>query len=246
MAHLTEIFPDADLLVQLSAEDLAPVVLTLARDNLQNGIVHPQVIFQQVHGPNNDPTKGYPQNKKQAAENSLNQAWHWLQRNGLVIPQAGINGNNGWHVIVPQGMKIAAEGNFESFKQAANFPKSLLHPAIADRVWLCLARGEYDTAVFEALRCIEIRVRAVGKFTAADIGVDLMRKAFDPNNGPLTNQNELPPERQALSHLFSGAIGYYKNPQSHRSVNVDAAAAREVAILASHLLRTVDERTPKN
>lgn len=244
MAYLTEIFPDADLLIQLAPEDLAPVVLNLAKDALQNGKVHPQAIFQQVHGPNNDYSKGYPQGKKQAAEDALNQAWNWLQRNGLVIPQAGINGNNGWHEITPQGAKIVAKGNFESFRRAAAFPKALLHPAIADRVWLCLARGEYDTAVFEALRTIEIHVRAAGKFTANDIGTGLMRKAFDPKNGPLTNQQETVSERESLSNLFTGAIGYYKNPQSHRTVNVDSAAAREVAVLASHLLRIIDERTP--
>lgn len=246
MANLTEIFPDPDLLLVLAPEDLAPVVLSLAKDALQNGIVHPQAIFQQVHGPNNDHSKGYAQNKKQAAETALNHAWNWLQRNGLVIPQAGMNGNNGWHELTPQGAKIAADGNFESFKQAATFPKALLHPAIADRVWLCLARGEYDTAVFESLRTIEICVRTAGKFAMTDLGVELMRKAFDPANGQLTNQQEPQPERLALSHLFAGAIGYYKNSQSHRSVNVDAAAAREVAVLASHLLRIVDERTPKN
>src|SRR3972149_1313014 len=141
MANLTEIFPDPDLLLMLAPEDLAPVVLGLAKDALQNGIVHPQAIFQQVHGPNNDHSKGYAQNKKQVAETALNHAWNWLQRNGLVIPQAGINGNNGWHELTPQGTNIAADGNFESFKQAAAFPKALLHPAIADRGWLCLARG---------------------------------------------------------------------------------------------------------
>lgn len=182
MTHLTDIFPEADLLTQLTPEDLAPVVLSLAKDRLQqSGLIHPQAIFEQVHGPNNDRSKGYPQGKKQAAEEALNGAWNWLQRNGLVIPKAGINGNNGWHQLTPQGVKIAAEGNFDSFKQAAAFPKALLHPSIVDRVWICLARGEYDTAVFEALRTIEIRVRPAGNYAATDIGVDLMRMVFDPN-----------------------------------------------------------------
>lgn len=245
MAHLTEIFPDVEVLLQLSPEDLVPVVLNLAKDALQNGMVHPQAVFQQVHGPNGHYEKGYPQTKKGAAENALNVAWNWLERNGLVIPAPGTNGNNGWRQLSPRGAEIASQGNFDSFRQAAAFPKALLHPLIADRVWLCLARGEYDTAVFEALRSIEVRVRAVGGFVGTDIGVDLMRKAFDPNSGPLTNQQEPQPERLALSHLFAGAIGYYKNPQSHRMVNVNADAAREVAVLASHLLRIIDERAAK-
>ena len=163
-----------------------------------------------------------------------------MQRNGLVIPEAGINGNNGWHQISPQGAKIASEGNFESFKQAAAFPRALLHPSIADAVWLDLARGEYDTAVFKAMRTVEESVRAAGKYSATDFGKDLMRKAFDPNSGPLTDKLEPFPEREALAHLFAGAIGYYKNAQSHRTVGIKPASAREVTILASHLLRIVD------
>jgi len=50
-AHLTDIFPDPDVLSQLAPEDLAPVVLGLARDVLKNGKVDPQQIFEQVNGP---------------------------------------------------------------------------------------------------------------------------------------------------------------------------------------------------
>ena len=45
-----------------------------------------------------------------------------------------------------------------------------------------------------------------------------------------------------MMNLFVGAIGLYKNPQSHRNVPTDAMDAAEVIIFASHLLRLVDRR----
>ena len=85
--------------------------------------------------------------------------------------------------------------------------------------------------------------------TRADVGVELMRQAFRavnrPNQaaqtpGPLTDANLPVAEQEGIAHLFAGAIGLYKNPQSHRYVPTSAAEAAEVVLFASHLLRIVD------
>ena len=71
-----------------------------------------------------------------------------------------------------------------------------------------------------------------------------MRKAFR-RGGLLTDAAAPVAEQQALSDLFAGAIGSYKNPCSHRSVTIESAEAIEMIMLASHLLGIVYKRSSK-
>lgn len=185
---------------------------------------------------------GYPLERRDQAMDIIAEAWAWLESQALLVPARSQLGHAPWRVISRRGRSLTTHQAYTGFRVASLLPKELLHPAIPSTVWPNFLRGDYDTAVFQAMRQVEIALRDVTGFEETS-GVKLARRAFHSDNGPLTDPNAEGGEKQALMDLFTGALGTLKNPHSHRNVQLERPADAAAAImLASYLLRTIDDR----
>lgn len=120
-------------------------------------------------------------------------------------------------------------------------PSACIHPDVMDKSFELLANRQFESAVLQAFKCIEVYIRKKAKLSDDHYGVKLIRKAFDAQKGALTNFNLPVSEREALCHFIAGAYGLYKNPCSHRETQMDFDDAFERIVVASKILKVVEQ-----
>jgi uncharacterized protein (TIGR02391 family) len=247
IARLSYLVPNMDDLLALEVEELAGVLLVHLNscgDNSGDSVVqHSKISLHNFIRT----LESKPEYSDQARViRALMEAWAWLQAEALLVPTQ----EAGWFFLSRRAQTLRSRDQFDAFRKASLFPRGQLHPLVATKVYPAFLRGEYDTAVFQAFREVEVAVRRAGKFDDDEVGVHLMREAFRPqppsdrpgSPGRLTDTTLPSAEQEAMMNLFAGAIGLFKNPQSHRNMPMDPPEAAEVIMFASHLLRIVGRR----
>ncbi|HXC49723.1 MAG TPA: TIGR02391 family protein [Candidatus Limnocylindrales bacterium] len=231
----SDLVSDVDSLLALEAEELAGLVLQY--------LASPKVKANELHRQNfgrSNALQGYPQERHDEISRAIMEAWVWLLREGLLAPTAESSGDLVF--VTRRGKEAATPAGIVAYRHANLLPKGLLHPALVQKVYAPFLRGDYDVAVFQSFKILEVHIRQQAGLSDTDIGVTLVRLAFKPTTGPLADKHALVAEQEALANLMAGAVGSYKNPHSHRQVVVEAQEAVEMIILASHLLFIVDKR----
>lgn len=252
MTTLYTLFPDVNDLLRMPPEDLGAILLKLALPHVQGAGFIPETVTR-ISLVDAQAGKDYPFYKKQEVERHLSRAWHLLERGDFIEPAPGMNGANGWRNFTSKGKAVAEGQDIQRLQDAAEFPKSLLHPTIREVSWNALIRssnalsaGALVSTVRDAFIAVEESVRAAGGYKPSDFGTALMEKAFHPDTGPMGDRDTSKPkgEREGLLTLFKGAMNAYRNPISHRTPALELEEAKDQLLLASHLLRIVDARRP--
>ncbi len=178
--------------------------------------------------------------RSQEAARSYEEAFDWLERNGLVAREPSQSGRD-WFYVTEQGWDVVENDSAMVRIDASKRFGAELHPKITERVRNQFLIGEVESAVLMAMREVEIRVRELSGVSESEIGVNLMKKAFKPS-GFLADPKADTGEQEATMALFWGAIGVFKNPSSHREVDfTDEIFAIQAINFADLLLRMLDQ-----
>ena len=240
MPPIHSIVPDAQTLLALETPEAALVLLQhLASDNAGSSPMRP-VFMGNFFNEAVNPARAYPSKYQATITEHLIMAWQWLLRENLLIPAPG--NTQGWVCVSSRGHKAVAKEEFDKYRHAALLPQGILHPSMSAAAFSAFVRGEYDIAIFASFRALENVVREVCKYPKEAIGVKLMRDAFDPKSGPLTDKTLTSAEQESMAHVYAGVIGLFKNPTSHRlNAFTEAEQAVSLVLFASSLIKQVEE-----
>ncbi len=240
MKRLMHSFPDAELLLKLAPEELARYLLVdiqAEQKRTANRLVHLSNMLGNLQGIDSPYRE---QNLRRQVERAVAEAWGWLVSRGLLVPSPD-SFQNGWWMLTREAEALESAEDFAALTLRHGLQREMLHQTLAE-AWYDFVRGKFESAAMQAFKEVEIAVRDALPNTSTRFGPELMHHAFG-EKGALRDKAAHSGEEDGLKLLFAGAIGYFRNPVHHRRVEYDdPAEAAQQLMLASLLLRIVDER----
>jgi hypothetical protein len=191
MQELLAKLQTADALLALTPQRLDAILLRCIRERVTNtDPIAYKFIYQNELDSIYPVGLTTPYAKKRDVDAMLMEAWQRLRSDGFLMQAPGQP--NGVMTLTAKGKEAADAVNFDEMSARQALRREVLHPDLRGSVYTNFANGAYDTAVREAMVLIEDAVRTAANLPHSYFGVRLMREAFDPTNGPLTDQTLQP------------------------------------------------------
>lgn len=170
----------------------------------------------------------------------ISEGMSWLIAGGLLGPAAWSSGAGSEWTISNAG-RSALEAGTSLHVEARRKLSQGLHPRLRDAALNNFERGNYEVAVFAAMKEVEVALREAAGFGPDKYGRQLVTDALRLGTGSFVISAETPAEQEGFLQLFLGAVTAFKNPSSHRTVEYsDPDEAADIVHLADLLLRVID------
>ena len=241
--NLIQLIPSGAAVIALSTEDLAGAVLRSLNSQdeprrRRDGLPEQFSLFNYC----SQQADLYSNAARAEISVAISAAFQNLITTGMLTPNP-FGMQFGWFVLTPRAKALRSDADYKRYTHAAKYPRGIIEPAVEEVTFAEFIKGDYETAVFKAFKLLEELVRGNSGVGNEQIGVQLMRMAFRPRLGPLTDKSEHEGEQEALMHLMAGAVGRFKNPTSHRFTGLDDPVTTiEILHVASLLIRIATQR----
>ncbi len=144
-------------------------------------------------------------------QRALSEGWAWLISRGLVAWDPSQSSSDAYFVT-RLGDEALAQG--VTHMDAAARLGMQLHSSIAEVVERQFLLGEYELAVFAAMKAVEVRVRQMAGLPDGLLGTKLMQTAFGPSEpGPLVDNRSRGRRASGDDGTLQGRDGRLQEPQ---------------------------------
>lgn len=184
-------------------------------------------------------TSGRPSVDHHTFRQKAEEAYGWLAREGLTMLDASQRGDN-WILPTEEGLQALKAADPLRDLEARKLLTLPLHARLSP-ARTAFESGDFEGAVFKAMRAVENAVKEASGITERMQPKALMTRAFKADEGPLADTAQETAEQEGVMYLFMGAIAALRNPVGHREdLHEDPAEPAKIVIFADLLLDIVD------
>ena len=232
-------YPDAGQLLSAPSLEVERVLLRQVVEYCSDGL-HPMVTRDSISIGLFD-ANGYPHSAEVRADTTrvIGRAWKGLEDAGFIEEPDPANGKNGYRVPSGMGKRAYAGTDYSGVRMRSKFSRDMFHPALPDAAWNAFGVGDYDTAVFEAFKSLEVAVRTKGQLRQYRFRCGAYEKGFRPRYRTAANNAAPRPRRVARCELFTGAFRRDTESKGHNDPAIMGHFDRSRRIDGSRLLRRI-------